>query len=428
MDFYKFDLPFAFHHLQTQGQKMAILGNRNNFIDDDVEGKEDYTIPVVVKKSEKGISLKKSIFLATVLHPAVVGLIWLIIFALALIGITFPLFNRPEPKKQDIEFTLVDNAPEKPPLNKKTPFRSDRNTRTGGKRDMKKKVSMPSPSPAKKSVARKASPQPKAQKPTQHKEVVKHAPTKNVFKQMFQEKPQPKAQPHAQPKAQKSSNNQEAKPHPPSARPSLKPPTVPRPTINPHSNFSVPIPKGGTTSKSYSTGPIGGHGSSASGGGSSSSGRSGSGSSGGRYSPAPSFAPTGGGGASGSRSASRGGSGYGSPGNPGGGGGAPGIDSVREPDFGPYMRELQRRIKMNWEPPKGNESKRVVLLFKIAKDGRLLSVRVFKSSGIPNADKAALNAVELTAPFRPLPPDYRGKSIDIQFTFDYNVFGASGYR
>lgn len=91
------------------------------------------------------------------------------------------------------------------------------------------------------------------------------------------------------------------------------------------------------------------------------------------------------------------------------------------------MKELQRRIKMNWDPPKGNESKRVVLLFKIAKDGRLLSCSVFKSSGLPNADKAAINAVHLAAPFRPLPLEYKGASIDIQFTFDYNVFGATKY-
>ena len=114
-------------------------------------------------------------------------------------------------------------------------------------------------------------------------------------------------------------------------------------------------------------------------------------------------------------------------GNPGGGGGKPGIDALREPDFGPYMRELQRKIKLNWDPPKGNESKRVVLLFKIAKDGRLLTCRVLKSSGLQSADAAALKAVELTAPFKPLPADYRGQSIDIQFTFDYNVFGASRY-
>ncbi len=111
--------------------------------------------------------------------------------------------------------------------------------------------------------------------------------------------------------------------------------------------------------------------------------------------------------------------------NPGGGSGRPGIDAIKEPDFGPYMRDLQRRIKLNWTPPKGNESKQVVLLFKIAKNGQLLSCRVFKSSGFPAADQAALNAVKLSAPFRPLPVDYKGNNIEIQFTFDYRVFGGS---
>ena len=82
---------------------------------------------------------------------------------------------------------------------------------------------------------------------------------------------------------------------------------------------------------------------------------------------------------------------------------------------------------MNWTPPKGNESKRVILLFSISRDGRLLSVKVHKSSGLQAADQAAIQAVQLTAPFKPLPPNYRGDSVDIQFTFDYNVFGASRY-
>jgi TonB family protein len=64
-------------------------------------------------------------------------------------------------------------------------------------------------------------------------------------------------------------------------------------------------------------------------------------------------------------------------------------------------------------------------LFKIAKDGRLLSCSVFKSSGLQSADNAAINAVKLAAPFKPLPTEYKGQNIDIQFTFDYNVFGAS---
>ncbi len=82
------------------------------------------------------------------------------------------------------------------------------------------------------------------------------------------------------------------------------------------------------------------------------------------------------------------------------------------------MRDLQHRIKKNWDPPRGNESKRVVLLFKIGKDGRLLSCSVFKSSGLETADKAVLNAVLRSAPFRPLPAGFREQSIDIQFTFD----------
>ena len=103
------------------------------------------------------------------------------------------------------------------------------------------------------------------------------------------------------------------------------------------------------------------------------------------------------------------------------------VSNITEPDFGPYMKELQRRIKMNWSPPKGNESKRVVVLFSVSRDGSLLKVKVYKSSGVPASDQAAIQAVKLTAPFKVLPPEYRGDSVDIQFTFDYNVFGASRY-
>lgn len=94
-------------------------------------------------------------------------------------------------------------------------------------------------------------------------------------------------------------------------------------------------------------------------------------------------------------------------------------------DFGPYMADLQRRIKRAWFPPKGNESKRVVVVFKVHRGGELSHLRLDKSSGVAVADEAALKAVENAAPFRPLPagaPD----DVDIQFTFDYNVFAGGG--
>lgn len=415
---------------------MSILGKYtdNTIEDDENQEIQGYTIPVVIKK-ENGDSLKKDITISTILHPVVLGIIYLISLILLFLGISFNVFERPKPKMKDIEFVLVDK--EDTPINKNTPYRSDINSRAGGHHDPTKKVSMPSPTP---SASKKTSPAPqqpaKAQKPTvqpkpqqttqKQQPVKKQTIAEQIQKAVQQPKPAPKQE--QTPPAPKAP--QAAKPAPPTARPSIKPPMTPKTVAKPSSAFQVPVPSGGTKSGSYATGPISGSGTANKGGGSGGP-TTGSGSSGsGKYTPAPSLAPTGGGSSSGQKLAKGGGGGTGGLGNPGPGNpnGRPGIDTIREPDFGPYMRELQRRIKMNWDPPKGNESKRVVLLFKIAKDGRLLSCSVYKSSGLKSADDAALNAVRLTAPFKPLPAEYKGQSIDIQFTFDYNVFGAAGYQ
>jgi TonB family protein len=99
-----------------------------------------------------------------------------------------------------------------------------------------------------------------------------------------------------------------------------------------------------------------------------------------------------------------------------------GVDAVKEPDFGPYMQDLQKRIKQVWHPPRGNESKRVVVIFRVDRLGRLIRVEVTKSSGAPLADRAAVAAIEQIFPFRPLPAEFADENIDIEFTFDYNVF------
>lgn len=381
----------------------------------------DYREPAVIRETKDGsISLKKGIVISSILHPTTLFILWLILTILALLGIKLSLFNPPKPKVNDIEFVLVDH--EDTPRDKNTKNRADMNSRSGGINDPKRPVSMPS-APAAPKVATPGGGNPK-------KSII------DKIKPSTASKPQAKQQPKASTTTQKNvtpsptvtqaiPKPQAARPQPPTERPSVRPPmTTPKAVLRPSTSpFKVPVPAGGTTSGQYATGPISGSGTSKNGGSSGS----------GNYSPTPSLAPVGNGGSrtaskgtgtgSGTGSGSGGGTGSGG-GNPGGGGGRPGIDAIKEPDFGPYMRELQRRIKMSWDPPKGNESKRVVLLFKIAKDGRLLSCSVLKSSGLQNADKAALNAVHLAAPFRPLPAEYKGQSIDIQFTFDYNVFAA----
>ena len=393
------------------------LISRNSFIQDEDEDKniEEYTLPSIVTSRPEVIPIKRSLAISSAMHPVVVLLIWLITVALTLMGINLSLFKKPQAQlKKDIEFVLVDK--EGQPRDPNTKNRSDMNSRSGGINDPKRKVSMPSPAPKKASKPSAAS--------QRANQMIKQQ-QKQIKKQVQQQQPVKKAQTTpakktAQPQAQTKPSP--AKPAPPTARPSAKPVSAPTPVAKPSSKFTVPAPKAAPTGKTLSTGPIGG--TSAPIGAKSGSSATSGGAKGSSYAPRPSLSPSAG--SSGSQ-LSRGSSGSGNLGNPGGGGGAPGIDALREPDFGPYMRELQRRIKLNWDPPKGNESKRVVLLFKIAKDGRLLSCRVQKSSGMPSADQAALKAVELTAPFRPLPADFKGQSIDIQFTFDYNVFNASRY-
>lgn len=103
-------------------------------------------------------------------------------------------------------------------------------------------------------------------------------------------------------------------------------------------------------------------------------------------------------------------------------------DNPSEVDFAPYMRELQRRIKSNWHPPVNYDSKRVSVFMKIDKAGNLLACSIYQSSGYKNADKSVLDAVYETAPFRPLPEEYNGKTVDIIFTFDYYVFSNKQQR
>lgn len=387
---------------------MAIIGKFYNEVDNESEKAVSYEVPRVFDKQEEGLTLKKSIFLSILLHPTSVLLAWVLVFILALLGINFDRLEKPEPKMRDIEFVLVNN-PEAPPIDKNTKNRADRNTRAGGKHDPKKPQAEPSPAPGKQSAPAKKQPVKKQQTPVKKQSI--QQPQKTL-----QQQASPKVQPKAQ---QPAPQHVTPKPVPPA--PKLAPQvSSPKVVPEPKSAMQVPVPK--TTAPklagSYG-GPV-------------TASRAGTGTMSGGNSvgrPAPSFSPSSTGSSSGSGRFSTGQYGNGQAGNPGPGNpnGRPGIDAIKEPDFGPYMRELQRRIKMNWDPPKGNESKRVILLFKIAKDGRLLSVKVSRSSGVPAADRAAISAVELTAPFKPLPPEFKGGSVDIQFTFDYNVFGGSRY-
>ncbi len=394
---------------------MSLLGKYNQNLIEDEEQKNKFKTPSVMITDDEDLTLKKSILLSAFLHPASIGVILATSLILTFFGINLDLFKKPEMKKKDIEFVLVDK--EATPINKNTPYRSDKDSQAGGQHDPTKKVTMPSPAPG---VVQQA--QPQAQPKQEQPKVVSQPTPKPVAKPVEKTVTKPVETPQpVQQAPQPVKTAEQPKPQPPTARPSVKPPSTPKTVAKPTTPFTVPVPKAGTTTGAYTTGPISGSGTATVGSSNSATGS---------YAPTPSLSPSASSSGSNLKMAQSGGGGTGSYGNPGPGNpnGQPGIDAIREPDFGPYMRELQRRIKTNWDPPKGDESKRVVLVFKIGKQGELLSCSVFKSSGLPNADKAAIYAVQSTAPFKPLPADFKGQNIDIQFTFDYNVLGASRYN
>lgn len=94
-------------------------------------------------------------------------------------------------------------------------------------------------------------------------------------------------------------------------------------------------------------------------------------------------------------------------------------EKTKDIDFGPYMRELQLRIKRNWHPPKSTASSTAFINFSVNRAGKVSDVTVYKSSTIQDYDDAAKSAVsDVSLP--PLPAGSPEK-VDIRFDFEYNT-------
>jgi hypothetical protein len=90
-------------------------------------------------------------------------------------------------------------------------------------------------------------------------------------------------------------------------------------------------------------------------------------------------------------------------------------------DFKPYMANLQKQIKSHWHPPSRDESNVITVHFKINKHGEVSDIGFDRLSRAPEADAAALKSlIESMPAFEPLPPG-SPDSVDVSFTFDYNV-------
>src|SRR5215467_6624432 len=97
-------------------------------------------------------------------------------------------------------------------------------------------------------------------------------------------------------------------------------------------------------------------------------------------------------------------------------------------DFGSryafYVRGINQRVSENWlkyeVDPRIQAANRVYVTFDNDRSGRPSHVEVEQSSGVPSLDVSALRAVQRVDSFGPLPADYSGSKVSVEFWFDYS--------
>ena len=88
-----------------------------------------------------------------------------------------------------------------------------------------------------------------------------------------------------------------------------------------------------------------------------------------------------------------------------------------------YVHVIQQKVSENWlkyeVDPRITTAKRVYVTFDIARDGHPSNVQIEQSSGVPSLDQSAMRALQRIDTFGPLPSDYSGSKVSVEFWFDY---------
>jgi protein TonB len=109
------------------------------------------------------------------------------------------------------------------------------------------------------------------------------------------------------------------------------------------------------------------------------------------------------------------------------GGASGGIGITGAGDFGSrygwYVQIIEQKTQQSWlayeVDRRITEAPKVYITFDIQRDGRPTNVRIEQSSGFPSLDLSAVNAVRRIDTFGPLPPDYKGNKVSVEWYFDY---------
>jgi TonB family protein len=62
---------------------------------------------------------------------------------------------------------------------------------------------------------------------------------------------------------------------------------------------------------------------------------------------------------------------------------------------------------------------RAVVIFDILRTGSVTNVQILRSSGIASVDNSAVRAILSSNPVNPLPNEYSGARVSVEFWFDF---------
>ena len=87
-------------------------------------------------------------------------------------------------------------------------------------------------------------------------------------------------------------------------------------------------------------------------------------------------------------------------------------------DFSDYMENVKTKLRKNWSYPDFLEEGHVKVLFKLDREGYVISGDILESSGNPIYDESAVDAIHKSEPFGNFPEDSTRQTITINYSFD----------
>lgn len=96
-------------------------------------------------------------------------------------------------------------------------------------------------------------------------------------------------------------------------------------------------------------------------------------------------------------------------------------------DFGPYMRRLRLTVQGHWNAlipavalPPMSKSGTVTIELAVMKNGQVRGMKVVKSSGDSQLDRAAWGGITEAIPLPTLPSEFKGDYLQLRCNFIYN--------